>query len=288
MQTFNKIGILGKQDDTQIIDTLRLLRQYLIQHDYDVQLDPHAGKALELDYVETEELAQSSDLAIVVGGDGTLLTAGRIFASYDVPVLGINLGRLGFLVDISPNELITQLEKILQGEYHEEQRGLLYAEAYRDTELLGSGKALNDVVIHARTQVRMIEFTTHIDGKFVNTQRADGLVVSTPTGSTAYALSGGGPILHPNLDAVVLVPICPHTLSHRPLVISHNSMINIQLGTQRSVESRLSFDGHYDIDLESGDHIIIRPLEDKLRLLHPTNYDYYNILRAKLHWGVQL
>lgn len=288
MRLFNKIGVIAKRDAPPILDTLHLLRQYLVQHEYEVLLDPYAGEALNMPAMEQEELATSVDLVVVVGGDGTLLSAGRICARHNVPILGINLGRLGFLVDISPDDLIIQLRQILQGEYHEEQRGLLYAEAYRNDECLGSGQALNDVVLHARNQVRMIEFTTHIDGNFVNTQRSDGMVISTPTGSTAYSLSSGGPILHPDLDAIVLVPVCPHTLSHRPIVINKDSKIQIQLAAQCSVGSRLSFDGHYDIDLESGDLVVIRSFESKLRLLHPTTYDYYHILRTKLHWGVQL
>jgi NAD+ kinase len=237
--------------------------------------------------MSTEALARHIDLAIVVGGDGTLLASGRLLAPYEVPIVGINLGRLGFLVDVSPDEMVTQLEHILRGEYREEPRFVLHAEAIREEEVIGSGDALNDVVLHVRNEIRMIEFTTRIDGHFVNTQRADGIIITTPTGSTAYALSSGGPIMHPALQAIALVPICPHTLSDRPLVISNQSVIEIQLCEDRDIPARLSFDGQNNIELESGDLLRICTRQEKVRLLHPQSYDYYHILRAKLHWGAQ-
>ena len=288
MGLFNRIGIFAKRNDLQLRDTLVTLIQYLTERQYPIYLDSQAGRLLQQPYYEQHELTQTIDLAIVVGGDGTLLSVGRVMSAYNIPVVGVNRGRVGFLVDINPQDLQTQLSPILAGNYHEEHRTLLQAEAWRGDQLLGQGKALNDVVIHARDQIRMIEFTTYIDKKFVHTQHADGIVVATPTGSTAYALSSGGPIMHPALNAIVMVPVCPHTLTQRPLVVGGDSLIELHLCTNRPINSRVSFDGHNDIDLESGDCLHITQSQDRLRLLHPQSYDYYHILRTKLYWGLQL
>lgn len=288
MNLFPTIGIFSKRDGDAVASTLQVLYQFLLERGTHVLASHPAAKVLQLETTEDEQIARQADLAIVVGGDGTLLNAGRLLSPYNLPVVGVNLGRLGFLVDVSPVDMTSQLTEIFQGHYHEEQRCLLYAEVYRDGQLLGEGTALNDIVLHSRNEIRMIEFTTFIDGTFVTTQRADGIVVSTPTGSTAYALSSGGPILHPSLDATILVPICPHTLSSRPLVVNNKSTIEISLCNQRRVDSRVSFDGHNNIELISGDRIVVQPYQEKMHLLHPQNYDYYHILRSKLHWGTQL
>ncbi|HRJ52844.1 MAG TPA: NAD(+) kinase [Candidatus Thiothrix moscowensis] len=288
MSLFSHIGIFTKPNDIRVDKTLFQLHEFLIQRGFQVFCDQNAGLILGLPAMSAEELARRIDLAIVVGGDGTLLGAGRLLAAYEVPIVGINLGRLGFLVDVSPDEMGTQLDAILAGEYREEQRLILHAEAERDGEIIGSGDALNDVVLHVRDEIRMIEFTTWIDGSFVNTQRADGIIITTPTGSTAYALSSGGPIMHPALQAIALVPVCPHTLSDRPLVLSSQSTVELQLDEQRDVPARVSFDGHNNIELESGDRVRISARPEKVHLLHPQGYDYFHILREKLHWGVQL
>lgn len=288
MQLFSTIGLFTKPNDTRVDKTLQRLHEYLNQQGFQVLCNHNAGMILGLPSMVNSDLAQRIDLAIVIGGDGTLLGAGRLLAAYNVPIIGINLGRLGFLVDVSPDEMYTQLVAMLRGQYQEEQRLMLHAEAERDGELLGSGDAFNDVVLHVRGEIRMIEFTTWVDGCFVNTQRADGLIVATPTGSTAYALSSGGPIIHPALQAITLVPICPHTLSDRSLVLNGSSTVEISLCEQRDIPARVSFDGHNNIELESGDRVRIRAHPDKVRLLHPQDYDYYRILREKLHWGVQL
>lgn len=288
MNAFNAIGLFSKQDGETVQETLHLLWDYLTTHHYPVYAAEAAAQLLHTLATEEHDIAKQIDLAIVVGGDGTLLTSGRLLSAYRVPILGVNLGRVGFLVDISPSEMLEQLACILQGQFIEEPRCLLKASAWRGAELLGENIALNDVVLHARHQIRMIEFTTYINGNFVNTQRADGMIIATPTGSTAYALSSGGPIVYPSMEATVLVPICPHTLSSRPLVIAHQSQIEIELCSQRPVDSRVSFDGHQNIDLQSGDRLLINAYPEKMRLLHPQHYDYYHILRSKLHWGTQL
>ena len=289
MKQFSTIGIFSKngneESNKSIKKTLQTLHDFLHQEGFKIVAERNAASFLGIPEMDTNKFCDCINLAIVVGGDGTLLKAGRLLSDKDIPVIGINLGRLGFLVDISPDEIAEQLTLMLNGAYTLEERSLLHAEAFRNGESLGEGIALNDVVVHVRNDIRMIEFTTHVDDTFVNTQRADGIVVATPTGSTAYSLSGGGPILHPGLDAVVLVPICPHTLSNRPIVISNDSQINISLCESREVNARVSFDGQANIDLRAGDSIVIRNKSHKLKLMHPENYDYYHILRNKLGWS---
>lgn len=286
MSLFSHIGIFTKPNDIRVDKTLGQLHTLLVQRGFQVFCDQNAGLILQLPSIPTEELAKRIDLAIVVGGDGTLLSASRLLATHEVPIVGINLGRLGFLVDVSPNDMEAQLDSILNGYYQEEKRLMLHAQVERDGEILGTEYAFNDVVLHVRDEIRMIEFTTWIDDKFVNTQRADGMIITTPTGSTAYALSSGGPIMHPALQAIALVPICPHTLSDRPLVLSNQSVIELQMCEDRDVLARVSFDGHNNIDLESGDRLRVYARSEKVRLLHPQGYDYYHILREKLHWGL--
>lgn len=286
MTVFYTIGLFSKNNDERIDVALKTLHHFFNQHNFKVYADNTSAKFLSIEAHTDKEIAAAIDIAIVVGGDGTLLKIGRFLSAYDIPIIGINLGRLGFLVDISPDQITAQLEAIFKGQYSQESRALLSASAYREETLLGKGYALNDVVLHVRNDVRMIEFNTFIDGKFVNRQRADGIVIATPTGSTAYSLSGGGPILHPELDAVVLVPICPHTLSHRPIVVSNKGVIEISLCESRDVNARVSFDGQANIELRAGDNIIIQQKKHRLTLIHPEGYDYYRILRNKLGWSV--
>jgi NAD+ kinase len=251
-------------------------------------IDKHGATIVKTQGYSVKDIAQQSDLAIVIGGDGTFLQVGRDLVDHKIPILGINLGHLGFLVDISPNEMMSILDQILKGNYCREERILLQANVYRQEQLLGTNMAFNDIVIHVRNEVRMIELTTYINNSFVNTQRADGMIISTPTGSTAYSLSSGGPLLHPSLNALVLVPICPHALSYRPIVIPSSDHIDITLCDKpRNGDARVSFDGQPHIDIEPGDAISIKQKEQTLCLIHPKDYDYYHILRTKLHWSVQ-
>ena len=287
MTQFKAIGILAKQSDDQIEGALLSLYDFLTSRGLHVMVDINAAQFLNIPASNHEQLAKNIDLAIVIGGDGTLLSAGRLLAPHNIPIVGVNLGRLGFLVDVSPDEMTTLLDQILGGDYIEESRFILTAEVFRGNAKIGYGDAVNDIVLHVRNEIRMIEFTTHINDTFVNTQRADGIVISKPTGSTAYSLSGGGPILHPELEAIVLVPICPHTLNNRPIEVHSKDTIEISLCKQRNTDARVSFDGQSNINLEPGDKIVINRKEHCLRLLHPKNYDYYHILRAKLRWSVQ-
>ena len=286
---FSHIGLIGKTEDLQVTTSLHALIDYLEQRDVSILLDaaladilpgsPHA-------VVDRDTLANTCDLAIVVGGDGTLLNAARSLAECGVAVLGVNLGRLGFLVDVSPEEMPDQLDKILAGDFTEEQRTLLHMTVTRDGKVLGESAALNDVVVHKKDIARMIELDTYIDRHFLNTNRSDGLIISTPTGSTAYALSGGGPILHPRLDAITLVPICPHTLSNRPIVLHDKSTIEIVIH-RGTLEATVSCDGQVNQSLEADDLITVRKHDHALRLLHPPGHDYFAVLREKLRWSEQ-
>ena len=283
------IGIIAKDNSEAVSKTVKQLVDFLAEKDCTVIFDKTAKDLIsDTMSVDRESLAKRADLAIVVGGDGTFLSAVRSLADSQTPILGINLGRLGFLVDISPDQMIEHLDKIMQGEYVDESRFLLQAKVIRNNKVVAQADAFNDVVVHIRDVARMIEFETFINGQFVNYQRADGLVVSTPTGSTAYALSGGGPLLHATLEAMVLVPICPHTLTNRPLVINANSKVEIVIGESKQTTSQVTFDGQTAFDVKPGDTISIERKATNIHLIHPAGYDYFEILRAKLHWSEQL
>lgn len=286
---FQTVGIIGKQDAPNIKSTVVTLTDYLIKQNRRVVVNDCASRLLNRSDVETTDLrgmGQRADLAIVVGGDGTILNAARGLCDYGIPIVGVNQGRLGFLTDISPDELLTRMDEILlAGQYILDERFLLHVSVLRDGELIAEGNALNDIILSKWNMARMIEFDTYINDQFVNSQRSDGLVVSTPTGSTAYALSGGGPLMHPTLDAIVMVPICPHTLSNRPIVVNGESRITLIINDCYVDHAQLACDGQIDIALKEKDHIEIRKKEKPIRLIHPSNYDHFQILRAKLRWG---
>lgn len=287
------IGIISKSkgDGNKVSDTLTALYDFLSKKSITIMLDSSTEGILEnadIACVDRDSIGRQCDLAIVVGGDGTFLSAVRSLADYKIPVLGINLGRLGFLVDISPGQMFETLDQVLAGNYVEETRFLLFAQVVRNGAVISEADAFNDVVVHIRDVARMIEFETYINGQFVNYQRADGIVISTPTGSTAYALSSGGPLLHANLDAIALVPICPHTLSNRPLVVNADSLVEIVIGQGEQSTAQVTFDGQTAVDLQPSDRIRIKRKINPIQLLHPASYDYYEILRAKLRWSEQL
>lgn len=231
------------------------------------------------------EIGNHCDLAIVVGGDGTLLRAARILSDFDIPVLGIAADHLGFLMDISPINFPAELDSILAGIHCEEARFLFAASIVRDGVTINQATAFNDVVLHKWNVPRMVEIETYIDGHFVNRQRSDGLIAATPTGSTAYALSGGGPLIYPTLNAMLLTPICPHTLTNRPIVVNADSVIQFILIESNSASARVIFDGHHSLNLLDNDVIIVRKKSRKIRILHPREHDYYEVLRAKLKWS---
>ena len=287
--SFQNIGIIGKYNDSTVGETVNTLGHYLLEKQINVLLDEGTAQnnpGLNIPTADRDTMSQQCELIIVVGGDGTLLNAARSLAHTSVPLIGINLGRLGFLTDVSPDMMQICMDEILTGHYIEEERFLLHASILRNGEHISDSYAFNDVVMHKWDIARMIEIDTFIDGNFVSTIRADGLIVSTPTGSTAYALSGGGPIIQSNLDAVVLVPICPHTMSNRPIVVDANSRIEVIVGT--SHQAQVTCDGQINLGLVANDRVVIKKHPKPVRLIHPPSYDYFDILRAKLRWGGRL
>ena len=235
--------------------------------------------------VSIEQIGKHVDLAIVLGGDGTMLSVARAIVDDNIPLIGINRGRFGFLTDISADNMLVSIDSILSGEFTIERRMLLSAEVHRGSgetlEVLGQGCALNDVII--KSGLRLIELEVKIDGQFVHKQRSDGLIISTPTGTTAYALSSGGPILHPKLDAIAIVPISAHTLSNRPIAVSSSSLIEIALIQADVVH--LSLDGQIETMLQQGDKVVVKHAQKTVPLLHLKDYSYYEMLRNKLNWG---
>ena len=290
---YSTIAIIGKRGDARAAETLRAVAAALIARRQSGQiaavLAPTENRAempgLDLQFLPMAELAARSQLAIVVGGDGTLLGAGRALAPHGVPILGVNQGRLGFMVDVLPEDIGETLDSVLGGELAVEERLLLEARLRRaDSSEMPLLRAVNDVVVRNQASIRMLEFETWLDGEFISQHRADGIVVATPTGSTAYALSGGGPVLHPSLSAVTLVPICPHTLSDRPIVVPAGGTIRIVLRGEFSGVS-VTCDGQVSVTLNTGDVVEITSSPHPLRLIHPRNYSFFELLRNKLHWG---
>jgi len=285
---FKNIGLITKRNDTQVKKCLETLVKFLLKYNLEILIDAPSAELLsqtDLNIVpDSEALGNRCDLVIVIGGDGTLLQAARLLAKYDVRLLGVNLGRLGFLADICPTAIEKSLAEILGGIFIEENRFLLYAQAYRDDQCVSYCNALNDITIHRGNMSHMLIFETLIDGHFVNCQRADGLVVSTPTGSTAYALSADGPIIHPSLNALVLVTICPHTLTSRPLVIDADSCVELHIALEQRGEAQLNGDGALCQTLMPGDRVVIKKYQH-ISLIHPQGHDHYATLRAKLDWS---
>ncbi|HBX35786.1 MAG TPA: NAD(+) kinase [Pseudohongiella sp.] len=291
MPTFTKLGLMGRPGHAGVVSTLHRLIEFLQARGLQIVLEQRTAELvpeLSLPECRRHELGGECDLVVVVGGDGSMLNAARALINHDVPVLGINRGRLGFLTDILPEELESALDAVLAGNYREESRFMLEFSVLRDDETLPGGTALNDVVLHPGTAAQMIEFELFIDGQFVNSQQSDGLIVATPTGSTAYSLSAGGPIMHPSLNALVLVPMYPHTLSSRPLVVGADQEVRIVVVKQRAISPLVSCDGAVRFHTEPGDEIIVRKKSSALRLIHPLDYNYYEICRSKLGWGNRL
>lgn len=290
---FTTIGLIGRLHSNRVKSSVERLIQLLISHNRNVVVDDetatHVSPAIlqstNVTIVSMNTLGESSDLAVVVGGDGSILGAARDLVHYDVPLLGVNRGRLGFLADVMPADIETKVGEVLSGNYVTEQRFLLDMKVLRGGGLIHSGDALNDVVLHPGELIRMLEFELYIDGLFVASQRSDGMIVSTPTGSTAYALSGGGPIMHPKLDAIVLVPMNSHTLSSRPIVVGSNCEIKIIVGKRSTAKPQVTCDGQTHDTLMAGDEIIITKKPKQLQLVHPTNDNFYERCRSKLGWG---
>jgi NAD+ kinase len=286
MQSFKTVALIGKYKSPEIAPPLLELGRFLTERGVEVLLDTltasHIGDC-PYPVLLLEELGKRADLAVVLGGDGTMLNITRTFAPYDVALVGVNQGRLGFLTDISLDTMFETIGAILDGQYVSEQRMLLHAEVVsggvRATEVL----AFNDAVVSKGVKGSMIELKVCIDARSIYTQRSDGLIVATPTGSTAYALSSGGPIIHPSLQVMALVPVSPHTLSNRPIVVGGDCVIEIVV--QNAHDARAHFDSHTHFNLDEGDRVVVRRYPHLVRLLHPPGHNYYDMLRQKLHWN---
>jgi NAD+ kinase len=283
---FRTVGLIGKYNSPEIADPLLRLASYLEGRDVRVLLDRlTAGHVGQTHYpvLPLEDVGKQADLAVVIGGDGTMLNIARTFAPFDTALVGVNLGRLGFLTDIPLDAMCETIGVILDGDYSVEERMLLSAEVHSEGERRFQVLAFNDVVVSKGIKGGMIEFEVRIDGQFVYTLRSDGIVVATPTGSTAYALSSGGPILHPSVKAIALVPVSPHTLSNRPIAVSSEATVEI---TMRAAPDALAhFDNHSHFALRDEDRLVVRRFDHFTRLLHPPGYSYYHMLREKLHWS---
>ncbi len=283
--SFKTVGLIGKYKSPEIAGPLLKLADFLTQRGVKVLIDrltaSHIGDN-QYPVLVLEEIGRQADLAIVLGGDGTMLNIARTFAPCDVALVGVNQGRLGFLTDISIDTMFETIGTILEGHYVTEERMLLEAEVFSGEQSVFNVLAFNDVVISKGIKGSMIELEVRIDGQFLYTVRADGLIVASPTGSTAYALSSGGPIVHPALSVMALVPICPHTFSSRPIVISSDSVVEIIIGD--AADARAHFDSHSRFDLREQDHVVVRRYGHTIRLLHPVGHNYYSMLREKLHW----
>ncbi len=284
---FKRIAISGRIERANTADTLRSLINLLENQKVELIIEEQTASLLQNSAHTTaprDKLAEHADLIIVIGGDGSLLYTAHSASTLGVPVLGINRGRLGFLTDISPKDMDHQILAILNGDYQIEERFLLQA-SHGDHP---KHDALNDVVLYAGSIARMIEFELYIDKQFVYSLRSDGLIIATSTGSTAYALSAGGPIVHPGLQAVVITPLSPHTLTSRPIVVNNNVEIELVISSARGMRPKFSCDGQALNKLAAGDKLHITRKPQPLKLIHPLGYNYYDILRTKLHWGTKL
>jgi NAD+ kinase len=286
---FGTVGLWGRLSEPSVTELALQVVAHLQKGGIRVVVARHAATPEQLanvERVDDDELGSRVDLLVAIGGDGTLLTAARQVARHDVPLIGVNRGRLGFLTDITPEYMLDAIDAILGGDYLAEQRRLLRASVARehghdDSSML----ALNDVVLQKGESGRMLDFVTSVDGLYVNTHRGDGLIVATPTGSTAYALSCGGPIIQPNVDSVVMVPICPHTLSDRPLVLKDSSEIEVRVETAGGSPASVVCDGEEFTKIGDEAILRIRRARETVTLLHPRDYNYYELLRSKLNWG---
>ena len=288
---FKRIALISNSDAKKVAETLNSLITYLQSNEIDFILDKNSCLLAEqtgLSAMKENEFDADCDLAIAIGGDGTMLKAAHLACQHEIPLLGINRGRLGFLADIPADAFAEHLDAIFAASFVEDERFMLDVEVIREGKSLLKSNAFNDVILQKWNIARLVEFETYIDGSFVHRQRSDGLIVTTPTGSTAYALSGGGPILHPSLDALALVPICPHTLTNRPIVIDGNSMVEIVVGTREIDHARLTCDGDVEIELAPGDRVRVQKKDQRIRLIHPQGHDHFSILREKLQWGKEV
>lgn len=284
---FKTVALIGRYNTAEIAESLLGLADLLQRRGCTVLIEKETAANIGRNGFSTADYAvigERADLAVVLGGDGSMLSAARNLALHGVPLVGVNQGRLGFMTDIAFSQMHESIELLLSGSYTIGERTMLETRVLRGDKEVFSTQALNDVVVNKGGTGRMIEFLVHIDGQFVYDLRADGIIVATPTGSTAYALSSNGPILQPNVPGVALVPVCPHTLSNRPITVSDRCVIEITI-KQRAVGARLHVDGQPYSELSPDDRVIVRRAEHSIRFVHPPGYSYYAMLREKLHWS---
>ena len=286
---FNRVGLIGRQRTPQIDDSLRAVYDVLVAYECELLVENTTAELIDKEGIHVVERADlaNCDLLVVVGGDGSILSVARDLAHTNIPVLGVNRGGLGFLADISPDQIEPRVEAVLQGKHRTENRFLLHVEVERNGELVHESPALNDVVVSAQTLFKMMEFRLSVNGEFVYDQRSDGLLVSSPTGSTAYSLSAGGPIMHPDLDAIAIIPMFPHTLTARPIVVSANSQITVTISANEP-GTKLSSDSQVEFNLKASDQVNIKRYAHSLNLIHPSTHSFYEACRSKLDWASRL
>jgi NAD+ kinase len=287
--SFKNVALIGKYKTPAIAEPLLRLASFLSEKGVAVVVDSLTAEHLgqhPYRVLSLNEMSETVDLAVVMGGDGTMLNIARTLAPFGIPLVGVNQGRLGFLTDLSLDSMKRSLTAMLQGEFVTEKRMLLSVRVMRKDAEVCNAVAFNEMVVHRSNIDSMIECEVRIDGEYLYTQRADGLIVATPTGSTAYALSAGGPIVHPALDVIALVPVCPHTLSNRPIIVSGASEIEILM--HRVGEVHVRFDSHTNFDLQLHDRLIVARHKEHVHLLHPVGHSYYHTLREKLLWNKSL
>jgi NAD+ kinase len=285
-------ALVGRFTDSRVAESAHGLLTHLTSRQVTVLVSETAAGAdalatatAPLLRVPEEELGRRADLMIAVGGDGTLLYAAGLVARHHVPLLGINRGRLGFLTDVMPQDMLGCVDAALEGRLEADERPLLAACLRQSGGVTAEALALNDVVLQKLATGRMLDFQTRVGGRYVNTHAGDGIVIASATGSTAYALSCGGPIIEPHLDALVMAPICPHTLSDRPIVVSARALIEVELLERHDTRAQVTCDGAILGDIAPGDRLEVKPAGERITLLHPPDHDYFRLLRSKLHWG---
>jgi NAD+ kinase len=280
-----RIAVLSKISSERALEAARKARRWLAERGHDVVVTREMAPSLGMQGVATtDEMADGVEMVVALGGDGTLLQAARLFSRHDIPILGVNLGRLGFLTDTGPEGMLDVLERVLAGDYQVEKRLMLSAEVHRRGQVIGPRVAFNDMVVTKGALAQMIRLETRVNDRFVSSYRADGLIIATPTGSTAYGLAAGGPIIEPTTDVMLVAPICPHILTNRPLIVSADSAIECILVEERG-DVFLTIDGQEGFPLESGDRVRVVRSPHRARLVHCASQDFFDILRRKMGWG---
>jgi len=283
-------ALVGKFSDPRVAESVNALVLHLQSRHVHVLIStdaPFSSEGPGVVRIPEREIGERADLVIAIGGDGTLLYAAGLVARHGVPLLGINRGRLGFLTDVmpQPQDMFPSVDAALQGRLQADERPLLAACLHTASGTVAEALALNDVVLQKHSTGRMLDFETYVDGNYVNTHAGDGIIVASATGSTAYALSCGGPIVEPHLDVFVVAPICPHTLSDRPIVVSSHTVVEFKLLERPDTRAQVTCDGTVLGEIEPGDRLQVKAARERIALLHPKGHDYYKLLRSKLHWG---